>query len=716
MLVSKNGRLIWDEQYTQSYYGNNASRCIDPNISFDDGKSWMSLGDTAFALREGANAGNGARIVASPSAPGFNQLDITFGFTPFAVAEITEVTYSAISSSEEPTNYSKSIFTGGKTFYFSVMNLTHDTPGFYDNTKSGSTYLYYSGNYYHGPVTGSLGTAKVDESNYYPASKIKEITLPGSSSTKYNINLFVRYPDMTRGLCVYVGDKTNNTTVNNGSGNVTAIKMEAYAITNIVQKLGANVTKDSTTITLANNYPLPYAGTVIVGSEKIKYEKCEIVSGKWVLSELTRINRAEHTASNNIPIYLAMYDGGIYGELPALIHPRGEDATDCVQHIVFDAKTVDDMATNILSGATKRNTTPTVLGNVAYDIIVPSFVNSLRLTGSGAVNTDITSLSSLKNGSVDYYTSLNNKGSLIFSMMLTDFDNTNNLDPYVFAPLNSSSSGLWMKISRFNLKPYFGYRQNGENRTLANFEDYILPSLTKNSFSTYCITWETIAGGANDPRTGYIKFTYKVDGTDIVSFNSDIKGSDFEVGKLCLGGQANSNGTDYTITNTFVGYLDDWRVYKDRVITRNEMIEIIQSNSKNKRTHSGLLTLNGYNINYNNQNLGTNNNSISESSTASAKYEPPIYTTMLVTQSAGRDYGNYYDPWFVNAYTTDGRLKDINNYIIGGYALPYPPENLSYPIKAEAIKVKFDMVGPGDGFSSPKIKNMMLMISESTLD
>ena len=128
MLVSKKARLIWDEQYLANLFDSQetASRCIDPNVSFDGGTTWMSLGDVASTLRLTGSSSNGSSISGSTSNEGFNQLDITFGFTPYGIAEITNAEYYESDND---------VFVGGQTYYFAIMSTSYDLPGFYSNEK-----------------------------------------------------------------------------------------------------------------------------------------------------------------------------------------------------------------------------------------------------------------------------------------------------------------------------------------------------------------------------------------------------------------------------------------------------------------------------------------------------------------------------------------------------------------------------------------------------
>ena len=712
MLVSKKARLIWDEQYLANLFDSQetASRCIDPNVSFDGGTTWMSLGDVASTLRLTGSSSNGSSISGSTSNEGFNQLDITFGFTPYGIAEITNAEYYESDND---------VFVGGQTYYFAIMSTSYDLPGFYSNEKDDADYyLYYSGNYYNGPTNGTLDE-DIDKYGYYPISKVYNITLPGDSNTKYGIRLYIRYPEICKGLCVYYGQASGST-----------LDLKLCTVTNLVQRLGEDIIGNSSTeIVLENNYPLPPSGMVLIDGETISYTSCTYDSGKnkWVLRANPALDHSANTSDDNnaetaTRVYLAQYTGGSYGELPIEIYPKVTIDENCVQYINFDSQECVDLA---------ENTNPTTIGSVGYDQISSPLVNSFRLTSSGGINTNL-----MNNETKIDADALNAKGSIQFYMMLSNFTENDTTDPYVFMSYNpqfgEASQGLWMRISRFNLKPYIGYSYyNAESKTLenidiANFEDYRMPSITRNRYSLYTITWETIEKtstdlSANDAKLNYMRFTYIVDGTVIMTIDSTIYKDQFEVGNLIVGGNT-SNAS--TITNSFIGYIDEWRVYAGRTLSREDTIEINRNTmQQNGIQHSGRITLSASTIvDYSNPNInGTGTNSLT--GTLATKYEPKLYTSIKLDNSEenrdniGKEYGTYYDSWFINAYNTDGRFDDLNNYLLGGgQENNYVPLNATYPINADTIKVKFDMIGPNNGFSSPRIKNIMLMVSEATLD
>ena len=159
-----------------------------------------------------------------------------------------------------------------------------------------------SGDYY---ASGPIAT---------PFSKLFKVIL----SEKSKVNLFVNYPQFTKGLCVYYGVSTGST-----------VDLKLYCVTNLTQKLRTNMDTSTNPIQLFNDFPFPKKGTVKIDNEYIDYTSCTWNSTYWQLNGLTRGARGTaviaHTnidTDNRTPIYLALYTGGVYGEIPSKIYPK----------------------------------------------------------------------------------------------------------------------------------------------------------------------------------------------------------------------------------------------------------------------------------------------------------------------------------------------------------------------------------------------------------
>lgn len=384
----KKGRLIWDEYIPATL----PSSAIKPKISFDKGYSWMSLGTQAENLRDG-NSLYGGKITKLDN--GYNQIDITFTFTPTAVPKIVDYELE-----EDVVN---GLDPG--TYYFAVGCINYDTPGLLD----GDSNNYYATGYFSEPI-----------------SKLVEVTISVASK----VHLYVNYPDYTRGLCVYYGQNNAGT-----------IELKLYHVTNLVNALASNITSDSTeTIILKNQFPLPNNGIIKIENEYIAYTTCSWNTDHWELTNLTRgVYNTTPTSHNNpvgeyLPIYLAMYKGGgLYGEIPKKEYAKPEVDASLVQYLNFDTDSPKDLV--------DPNLTITEVGNVNYSSTWTMLSKSLRLTGVGYLTSNYNLNSVADSGSIHFYISFES------------FVDNETEDPYIFG----SADGLWMRINRINNKPYFGF-------------------------------------------------------------------------------------------------------------------------------------------------------------------------------------------------------------------------------------------------------------------
>jgi len=602
----KKARLIWEE----SYPGSLGSSCIVPKISFDNGYNWMSLDSTATALRVSGTATGGT---IKDTSGGFKELDISFGFTPYAIPEISGYRLAA--------DATYGLDPG--TYYFAVSCLNYDTPGNDDS--------YTANNYYSGPET-------------VPISKLKQVVI----SSKSKVHLYINYPDLTRGLCIYYGVSSGAT-----------VNLKLYHVTNLVHKLGTTLTVGETSsiiLPTSHPYPLPANGTVKIDNEYIDYTTCTWSSDHYILGTLSRGARgttaAEHLSGS--PIYLSMYTGGVYGELPSKIYFRPTVDVNCTQWLNFDAEDIDDLS---------NNTTPTAVGTLEYSSLSAILQSSLRFTGAGAIDSDVTL--DATNGTVHFY--------LAFS----DFNSAEaeTVDPYIFG----TAAGLWMKLSRFNLKPYFGYG----DITILSYNDPRIPSLIREQFSRIGLSWEVDGS--------YMKFYFTVDGYNIFSETTNVESASFTPGEPNIGGLITGG---VTVSNTFSGYLDDWRVY-DVTYTLggiNDFADIHEEVTSIQNYYTGLVTISTDFPDYSgaNSDIGTG-------------YEPLIDTlfSTVNTTTGGHAFGIYYDDWLVERLESGGSIPT--------------GQRITYPIDSETIQVKFDLVGEPDGFETPIVKNIAVIISEDSI-
>jgi len=618
----KKGRLIWDEQIP-SALGND---CLSPAISFDRGYSWMDLGDLTTKLRNNEQV-YGGKIVSRNN--GFKQVDISFGFTPMCIPSIDDYEL-------EPDSVN-GLDPG--TYYFAVGCLNHDTPGML-SISSGS-------NYY---ATG-------DSANGQPISRLVPIDI----TTKSKVKLYVNYPPFTRGLCVYYG-KDNAGTIN----------LELYLVTNFVQLLSSDITPGSSTIVLANKYPLPKVGIVKIENEYIRYSDCtwNSTNSKWELTGLTRgilnTSPAAHTnpLGGNLPIYLALYDGGIYGELPPRVYSRPKLDPSLVQYINFDKQQPIDLI---------GGTNPSVAaGTVNYSSNWKIVSTALNLSGSGFLTTNY-----------DLTANIPDEGSIHFYISFEGFNSdqsSSKIDPFIFG----SETGLWMKISRITNKPYIGYN----DIQISSPEDFRVPSLTKNDYDRIGLTWQVDSNNMMVFKLTINGYPFITKNTDILKYSSNDPIT-FNPGILFIGGTSISPGNN----TCFIGYIDDWRIY-NKALSYDEFQDIHAYLMSYPNIYSGIVTIDE---NFYNYNTTTN--------TELENYEPlidKIFDISTATyMSAGHDLGVYYDDWIIKKLLTSSDIAS--------------GERIVFPIDSDTIKIRFNMKGDSAGEFTPILKNISLIISEDSL-
>lgn len=603
----KKARLIWEE-YIEANLDNT---CIDPQVSFDYGNSWMSLLNKAVNLRLTGSA-VGSNIKSTKN--GFKQLDVMFGFTPYFVPKIMDCEIIPDAVKGKPAG----------TYYFAVTAMLFDTPG--ADVKVGG------GFYASGPSST-------------PFSKLYKVVLTEPST----INLYINYPHFAKGVCVYYGNSVGST-----------VNLELHTVTNLTQKLRINMDTSTNPIQLFNDFPFPKTGTVKIENEYIDYTNCTWNSTYWQLIGLTRGARGTAVVahnnpdtSNRLPIYLASYDGGDYGEIPAKIYPRPNININLLQYLNFNGNNIVDLT---------KSTIPSIIGDVDYSVINRNYGTSLRFTGYGIVNLGL---------------SLGTTGSIYFNIYITDTHITEVVDPVIFGDIN----GLWMKLSKFNNKPYIGYKE----KTLINFEDYRIMSISKNEFHRLGLSWR------KNITTENVELELYYDGFQILKEDIQIKFSEFIPGSPYLGGFYNSE--TLSISNTFYGYINNWKIFN-----------IYNSSSEFETMYNLELTLPdincgkiSFNSDFYNYNTITN--------TTLSNYSPLIYTKFdgvsTVAGQAGLDYGTFYDDWAIESFLTDSNITS--------------GARISYPLDSESIQVKFNMTGSVDGYISPLIKNIALIVSEASV-
>lgn len=623
----KKARLIWEEKTSGL-----SPLCVEPKVSFDGGSSWMSLLSQAANLRNG-NSVIGSNIINL--ANNYKQLDVGFSFTPFCIPSIVshELETDAVDGN------------AAGTYYFVAKCINKTSPGL----ESSDELNYDSANILN-------NHSKVYKVNVTAASKI---------------HLYLNYPSYASGICIYKGYASNESTF--------PVSLKLCYVSNLTNALLETIDDNDTTIWLKNHFPFPKTGYILIDSEYIEYSNCAwatkssgtITGDYWKITVANRgaknTTPTSHIVSSDpgadlTPVFLAQHTSGYYGELPDLIHYK-QPVTDAdiAQYLVFDTNDIKDSATDSFGVAL---TSPTVIGSVSYESVKDNNINGtfVKFSNSGVIDANLTTPST---------------GSIHCFMKLTNMLNLET-DPVLFGnPL-----GFWVKISRFNLKPYFGY---GDNE-LTSDENFYIPSLGINNLHSMGFSWR------KDPNSDYLQIYLCINDNEILNEITSILYSDFDPKELFIGGiklssSAFSNGINANIL--------DWKVY-NRFLAKSDFISLFNEKINKSNIWCGKITTDKNSLDY----------SAVSGSIALNVYDP-LHTLSFTlsslgdVQAIGREFSVIYDNTLLEKYFTDGTLPTSSTY--------------TYPVDPDLIQIRFDMNGDGTGFATPLIKNISLIISDASL-
>lgn len=619
----KKGRLIWEEFLEEGL----SPLSVEPKISFDSGISWMSLGAQAVNLRNGNPVKGGSiKPIAYES---YNQLDIEFSFTPYAIPSI--ITHEVIPDE-----------TNGDaigTYYFILKCVNFSSPGLVESD--------------------SLNYDSANILNNH--SKVYKVNL----ETKGRINLFVNFPYYASGLCLYKGYAANDSTF--------PVTLKLAYISNITNALLESINEADNIIWLKNKFPLPKVGRILIDSEYIEYSNCEwdektlgdTTGDFWKLTVSDRgVNGStavSHTATtdptaDDTPVFLANYSAGYYGELPPKVYNRKPIIDDSlIQFITYDP--------GIAIKDITFNTSPTSSGSVNYE------ESSMNIRGTAIKFNGL--------GVIDSNQILPKTGSAQCFLNLIDIINSVE-DPVIFG----NSEGFWIKISKFNLKPYFGY----QNLSISSYENSYIPSLGINIYHNLGFSWR------KDPNSDYLQI-YMFIGDDIVLNEiTTILYEDFDPLTYTIGG---FKVTSSSFTNTLIGNVIDWRLY-NKFLVKADYENIIAEKFSKENIWCAKIETDKNSLDY----------SVVDSTTALNTYDPLhtlsfTFATNELLETSGREFSIIYDPTILESYLTDATLPSS--------------ETFTYPVDPDLIQVRFDMQGEGAGFQTPIIKNIALIISEGSL-
>jgi hypothetical protein len=617
----KKARLIWEEKTAGL-----SPLSVEPKVSFDGGVSWMSLISQAANLRNG-NAVVGSNIINL--ADNYKQLDVGFSFTPYCIPSI-------VSHELEPDATNGDL---PGTYYFIAKCINKTSPGL--------------------ELSSDLNYDSANILNNH--SKVYKVNVTANSK----IHLFINYPSYISGICIYKGYAANESTF--------PVTLKLCYISNLTNALLETINETTTTIKLTNKFPFPKTGNVLIDSEYIEYSDCawDSAGSFWKLTVANRGAKntvpASHVVSSDpgadlTSVFLAQHTAGYYGELPDLTYYKQPITdSDIAQFLLFDSNDVRDAVTDSYGVPL---TSPTVIGSVSYETVKDNTINGtyVKFSNSGVISANLTTPLT---GSIHCFMKLTN-------MLETDSD------PVLFGnPL-----GFWVKISRFNLKPYFGY---GENE-LTSDENYYIPSLGINTVHSVGFSWR------KDPDSDYLQIYMCIDDAEVINEITTILYADFIPQSLNIGGIKLSSSS---FSNGINANILDWKVY-NRFLAKSDFTALYNEKLNKSNIWCGKITTDINSLDY----------STVSSSIALNTYDPLHTLTFTLSslsdvQNIGSVYSVIYDNTLLNKYFTDGLLPTSSTY--------------TYPIDPDLIQIRFDMTGDGTGFVTPIIKNISLIISDASL-
>lgn len=650
-LITMRARLIWNE-----YLPHNAS-LIYPYLSFDNGVSWMDISPNVDYLRNVGESG----LNTITEIDSINELDMSIGFTPYSIPAIEKLEY--VMAGDGVTTETNFISTTATTYYFAVGAINYDTPGLYEVDET--EHISYSG-----PINSDTSVPYM--------SNVKAISIPNDGKY-YNINIYVNYPEFIEGLAIYYG-------ISNAALNL-------MSITNLHQKLDGSPSVTvitggvSDTVTLANQFPLPTSSGVIrIDNEYLTYSAQAHDGTNWVLT-LSATATENHLGGATV-VYCSPIEKNQLPDKNYLF----PDTTHMIEYINFDASAVVDLVDH---STDETYVSPTANGTLEYSTFLSKYKNSYKLVGNTCISTNLNSIDRL---------AVRDLGSIHVYTNISSFNTNETEDPYIFGTYDTT--GLYCRISRFNSKPYLGYKSVEDGVTtdmiLFSYEDYRIPVLKTTEFSDIGVSWESNADG-------YMKFYFVVDNYVNMHIQTSILNTDFDLGSLTIGGLYDG----VNVINSYTGYLDDWRIYNKNLADGSYSImfaDINKNHYQDINRFAGKITtgLEFVNVDATLTSYDTVSiiNLLSDGTASGGVtyYTPAFYTSVSLPYSTTYEIDKplvKYDNWVIEAY------------IEGGWNSGYT--DITYPVRPETIKIKYELLDDSTGFYTPILGNPSVIISEMTV-
>lgn len=474
-------------------------------------------------------------------------------------------------------------------------------------------------------------------------------------------------------------------------------------ISNLSTKLAQNIeANDTSAVYLSSRYYLPASGSIKIDSETIDYTTLSWDSDNqcYKLTGLTRSSK-ETAHSTSAVIRSAYLDGGTYGELPRKDISIYQNSDGLIQYFNFESSAYAEKVIDLTG-----NTDADIVGTVNVGESDSFLKNSIYFNKAGILVTPFT---------------VDNSGSIHFYFKI---DNIPSEDMVLFG----SKDSIRLKLNHTNLR-----------LSLEFDEDIIIPSTSPKlskvqigKWTEIAITWQYSSTFSSN------KVYFYKDGVLEQDESYSISNGDYTIALGALLTNAGDDETDVEYESSFIGKIDDWRVY-DTCLSLEELTSIDVNLKGYGYEYCGTIKLDERLIVGANDPKGQATGAIMDYSLFDSellKYDPyiPTYFSVLSESVDEVDEAGEYKSecdLFILAAINNGNLVDkdlILDYyknIDGeyGYCLLKNTAGgilcvprINYPSEIDSIKYRFALTGKSDGMSTPIIKDFVAIASTSSVD
>ena len=474
-------------------------------------------------------------------------------------------------------------------------------------------------------------------------------------------------------------------------------------ISNLSTKLAQSiVANDTSAVYLSSRYYLPASGTIKVDSETIDYTTLawDLDKQCYKLTGLTRSSK-ETAHSTSAVIRSAYLDGGTYGELPRKDISVYQDSDGLIQYFNFESSAYSEKVIDLTG-----NTDADIVGTVSVGESDSFLKNSIYFNKGGILVTSF---------------NVNNSGSIHFYFKI---DTIPSEDMVLFG----SEDSIRLKLNHTNLRLSLEFN-----------EDTIIPSTSPKLSKVQIGKWTEIAITWQYSSTfSANKVYFYKDGVLEQDESYSISNGDYTIALGALLTNTGDEETDVEYESSFIGKIDDWRVY-NTCLSLEDLTNIDANLKEYGYEYCGTIKLDKSFVVGANDPKGQSEGDIMDYSLFDSellKYDPyiPTYFSVLIESVDDVDTAGEYKSecdLSVLAAINNGNLIDkdlILDYysnIDGDYGycllkntasgIKYVPR-INYPAEIDSIKYRFALTGKSDGMSTPIIKDFVAIASTSSID